>query len=161
MATLAAYFKRPSVMAETMPQVWIEESDPYALRPLPCEDVYFFSKKINNMRLVRQADPRETRRAVHVAATFCIVLAFVVALMAPKGLGMAAGYEFETLKVQHSKLLEERATLELEEARLLNPQRMAELAKTLQLEDPTPAQVTTLNPQSSNSVAWDMTTKKR
>jgi hypothetical protein len=35
----------------------ISESDPYALRGLPNDDVFFYSKKIDNSRLVRQADP--------------------------------------------------------------------------------------------------------
>ena len=34
------------------------QRDPFQLRTLPQEDVFFYCKKIDNSRLVREADPR-------------------------------------------------------------------------------------------------------
>lgn len=163
MATLATYFRRPTAIAtgDADPQPWIEEIDPYALRPLPCEDVYFYCKKINNSRIVRQADPVETRRAFRVMGSFFLLLFFAVGMLAPRGLGLGAGYRLEALKTEHSRLMDEQTALELEEARLMSPQRMAELAQTLKLEDPTPGQVHLLNPKPGNSVAWNLHGKRR
>ncbi len=60
MATLAAIFRRPGSEAAVrdLASCWTErQPDTYTLRPLPCEDIYFYSKRIDNSRLVRQADP--------------------------------------------------------------------------------------------------------
>ena len=64
MATLATYFRRPEMMvyAETQAPTHAAavrvEASPYVLRSLPYEDVFFFSKKIDNSRVVKEADPR-------------------------------------------------------------------------------------------------------
>ena len=36
--------------------------DPFQLRALPHEDVFLYSKQIDNSRLVREADPKCARR---------------------------------------------------------------------------------------------------
>ena len=38
------------------------ERDPFQLRALPQEDVFFYCKKIDNSRLVREPDPQGPRR---------------------------------------------------------------------------------------------------
>ena len=57
MATLATMWKRSSALAAVGEHGGICESDPCALRGLPGDGVFFYSKKIDNSRLIRQADP--------------------------------------------------------------------------------------------------------
>ena len=57
MGTLAAIWKRNNTMAEVGADSGITETDPYALRALPNDAVYFRPKRIDNSRLVRQSDP--------------------------------------------------------------------------------------------------------
>jgi len=61
MATLATFFtfKKSNAVALTLQrQDSIRaQSDPFMLRALPNDDIYFYAKKIDNSRMVRQADP--------------------------------------------------------------------------------------------------------
>ena len=69
MATLPAFFKRTEAPAEPHAAGSRDrdhrlraERDPFQLRALPQEDVFFYCKKIDNSRLVREADPQAARR---------------------------------------------------------------------------------------------------
>ena len=66
MATLAQFFNQFSGAKALADAVVIpaaeERSDGYKLRAVPNEDVYFFLKRIDNSRVVKQADPRTRSR---------------------------------------------------------------------------------------------------
>ncbi|MCL5744208.1 MAG: hypothetical protein M1541_09835 [Acidobacteria bacterium] len=160
MATLAAFFRRMDadvVPAQDTPQrSWVEAADQYRLRPIPNEDVYFFCKKIDNSRLVRQADPRARRKCWSTIAASSLGVLALMALLLPDALGMIAGYQVHALEQQHAKLLNEKAALELQEARLLSPQRLQELAHSLQFVDPSPGQVLFLNPKADGALALNV-----
>ncbi|HOK48460.1 MAG TPA: hypothetical protein PLK67_21115, partial [Bryobacteraceae bacterium] len=80
MATLAAIFRRSEASAATQARnaaaVFVQ--DPYRLRPLPGEDVYLYSKRIDNSRVVRQADPASRKRFTRTVA---MSMAMAVVLM--------------------------------------------------------------------------------
>ena len=66
MATLPAFFKRneapagapQGAEAMTRGNRTRHERDPYQLRALPHESVFFYCKRIDNSRLVRESDPK-------------------------------------------------------------------------------------------------------
>ena len=156
MATLAAFFKRPEAIpaeADTPREYWAQEPDPYQLRPLPAEDVYFFCKKVDNSRLVREADPLARRRCWRAATMSFAAALFIMILMLPDALGMIAGYQIQSLERQHESLAQARARLELEEAALLSPERLQQMARDLRLVDPDSAHVVYLNPGTDGTLA--------
>jgi cell division protein FtsL len=158
MATVAAYFKRAGVqsMAPVRGGEWIEPVDNYQLRPLPSEDVYFFLKKIDNSRIVREADPVARKRAWKAGAKGAAAAALLILLLMPKALGMMAGYQVHTLAQDHERLLNERSVLSLEEARLVSPERLEQLARELKLVNPDPRRVLVLNPKAEGALALNV-----
>jgi hypothetical protein len=69
---------------------------------------------------------------------------------------MLAGYQVEDLKLQQQRLLNERSALEAEQARLLSPERLQELARIQEFIDPAPEQVVYLNPSADGSLALNV-----
>lgn len=162
MATMAAYFKRPATAAvgDAVPrEYWNQEPDPFQLRPLPCEDVYLYCKKVDNSRVVREADPIARKNCWRaVSASFAAALVLML-LMLPDALGMIAGYQIHSLARDHEKLSQNLSRLELEEAALLSPQRLQELARDLRLVDPDSTHVVYINTKSDSTVALNVAGK--
>ena len=134
--------------------------DIYRLRKLANEDVYFFRKAIDNSRIVRQADPRGWGRCWRLMATTAAAMLVILGLLWPNIDGMLAGYELEALKQQQQHMTTQRAALELEEARMLSPERLEELARIQEFIDPAPAQVVYLNPKADGSLALNVNSSK-
>jgi hypothetical protein len=159
MATVAAYFRRTAAqaIAPATSGEWSQPVDTFRLRPLPSEDVYFFSKKIDNSRVVREADPVARRKAWKAGIKGFAAAALLILLLMPKALGMVAGYQVHLLAREHDKLINEKAVLELEEAKLLSPDRLEQLARELKLVNPDPKRVLTLNPKADSALALNVT----
>lgn len=135
------------------------EADPYQLRKFPNEDVYFYRKPIDNSRIVKQADPQGGKLCWRLIATTCVATLLLIGLLWPNVAGMLSGYEIESLKAEQQKLLADRSTLEVEEARLLSPARLEELARIQEFIDPAPGQVVYLNPKADGSLALNVGAK--
>ena len=163
MATLAAFFRRMDAEAISLEsasqQDRVEALNAFRVRPIPNEDVYFFSKKIDNSQVVRQADPGAARKCWGALGISWLGVLVVMACLLPHLLGMIAGYQIYLLERDHTTLVNEKATLELEEATLLSPQRMEELAREMLLVDPAPEQVHFINPQADSALALNVPTK--
>jgi cell division protein FtsL len=159
MATMAAYFRRPAAAtaADAVPrEYWNQEPDPFQLRPLPCEDVYLYCKKVDNSRVVREADPIARKKCWRaVSASFAAAL-FLMFLMLPDALGMIAGYQIHSLARDREKLTQDLSRLELGEASLLSPQRLQELARDLRLVDPDSTHVVYINSKTDSTVALNV-----
>ncbi len=154
MATMAAFFKRTEAAA--IPEYPIEATDPYRLRALPSEDVYFFQKRIDNSRVVREADPAAGKKCWRaVSMSFIAALALVV-LMLPNALSMMAGYQIHSLERERERLINDRSRLELEEASLLSPERLEQWARELKMVDPAPERVVYLAPAGEGSLAMNV-----
>jgi hypothetical protein len=153
MATLVSSFKNPAAVAKYAPAAVWDPRDVYRLRGLPNEDVYFYSKRIDNTRLMRQADPRARTMCWSLIRRAAVVGVLLLLMLLPKLGAVVAGYRMEALKQDHLQLVDEQVALELEEARLLSPQRLQELAQMQELVDPAPAQVVYLNPKPDKSLA--------
>lgn len=128
--------------------------DPYALRPLPNEEVWLFRKAIDNSRVVRVPDPNAGRRCGQWIAVAAAVTLLAAAAVWPRVEETLAGYRIEALRQEREALLAERAALELAEAKLLDPRRLEELARIQQFVDPAPSQVVHLNPKTGNEFAY-------
>ena len=126
------------------------------VRALPNEDIYFFTKKIDNSRVIREADPRAIRAAWRAIVGTCVgVLAFT-ALLLPGAYSKLSGYQLHTLQQERQQLLDQQSVLEQQMASLLSPERLEQLARTQKLTEPVAGQVVHLNPESDAAVALDM-----
>jgi cell division protein FtsL len=126
-----------------------EKDDPYALRSIPNEDIYFYVKEINNARVVRESDPQARTACWKLIASAGVAAVLLIGVLLPSAYGLLAGYQIESLKQEQSRLNTERSRLELEEAKLLSPARLEELARTQQFVDPPPQKVVYLDGKGS------------
>ncbi len=101
----------------------------------------FFTKHIDNSRLVKEDDP-ERRREVR-SLTFAMTLFFVLMMVYvwQHFSAIEVGYGVEAQKTQVEMLQEKNRQLELTEAQLSDPERIDRIAKQLGMESPQPGQV--------------------
>jgi hypothetical protein len=153
MATLPSFFRR-AIGAPIQAQAAVRaDYDPYRLRALPHEDVFFFSKKIDNTRVVREADPEAGRVCRSALGAACAVLALLGLVLTPAVANRMASSRLEELRAEQQHLLEQRRGLELREAELLSPLRLDQLAKDRGLVVPGAGQVFHLEPKDEGAVA--------
>ena len=136
-----------------------ERADPYRLRALPNEDIYFYRKSFDNSGVVRMADPVAGARCWHRVALTTAVTLVLGAFLWPVLYGIQSGYQIERLRQQQERLIAENTSLEVEEARLMSPERLQQLAPDLQFSDPAPGQVVFLNPKPDGSLAFNAKSK--
>jgi len=164
MATLPAFFrrseapgKRPLGPAAVPPAHHTvregTEQHPYRLRALPLEDVFFYSKKVDNSRLEREPDPKSRGACWSAIGAACLAVALLTGVLVPSVASVLDGYKLESLRAEERRLLDERRALELEEARLLSPQRMEQLARQQNLVTPARNQVFHLDGKPDGAVA--------
>jgi len=160
---MAALFRRTpagSLSAEAAPPPDNEEADSeFRLRSFPFEDVYWHHKRIDNSRVVRQPDARARRKCWQAVAASALAALLMIFLSLPNALGTITGYHIQGLEQERARLLAEKEALEVQEAALLSPQRMEQLAQEMQLRDPAPGQVLVLNPKADGSLALNVPTK--
>jgi hypothetical protein len=117
--------------------------------------VYFFVKKIDNSRVVREADPGARAKSWKFLGGACVSAALLIGMLLPSAYGLIASYQLHTLEQEHQRLVTEKAALEMEEAKLVGPQRLEELAKQQQFIDPTPERVVYLPSKTDASLAMN------
>jgi hypothetical protein len=127
--------------------------DPYQLRALPQEDVFFFSKKIDNSRLEREADPRARGACWSAIGAACLVLVLLTSVLAPSAATTLSGYKLESLRAEERRLLNDRRVLELQEAEMLSPQRLEKLATDQNLVTPASGQTVRLDGKGEGKLA--------
>ncbi len=125
------------------------------LRAFPNEDLYFFVKRIDNSRIVRQSDPQARRACWKMIGSVGIAATLLIGVLLPSAYSLLAGYQIQSLKQEAARLDNERASLELQEAKLLSPARMEQLAKEQQFTDPEPQKVVYLDSKDGSSVAMN------
>jgi cell division protein FtsL len=158
MATLPKVFRRvdtpePTGASQEAARRPALVRNPYALRALPQADVFFYCKKINNTRLVREPDPQARGACWSAIGVACVVLAAFAGVLAPTVANTLAGYKLEALRSEERHLLDERRSLELQEAELLSPDRLERLARNQNLVTPSSAQVVHLDGREDGAVA--------
>jgi hypothetical protein len=103
--------------------------------------------------LVREADPQARGACWSAIGAACVLLAVLTSVLAPSVAGTLAGYKLEALRVQERQLLNDKRTLELQEAELLSPQRLDKLAQGQNLVAPLSGQVVRLDAKGDGAVA--------
>jgi hypothetical protein len=129
------------------------ERDPFQLRALPNEDIFFYCKKIDNFRLVREADPQARGACWSAIGAACVLVALLTSAFFPTVATTLSGYKLEALRIEERHLLAERRNLDLQEAELLSPARLDKLAKENNLVTPSSGQVVHLDGKSDDAVA--------
>lgn len=158
MATLPAFMRKSEAPegfnhreATVRPAPMRPVRDRYELRALPHEDVYFFSKKIDNSRLVRDSDPRARGACWSAIGAACLAVALLTGVAFPNVASTVAGYQLEHLRGEERRLIDERRNLELQEAELLSPERLEKLARNQNLVTPQSGQVVHLDADKPDS----------
>jgi len=101
----------------------------------------YFSKTIDNSRLVKVEDPRRVREMRQFGIALGCFFLFVMAYAFQHFKAIEYGYRIETVKSQRDGLIELNHALRLEEASLRDPERIDRLARSLGLESPQAGQV--------------------
>ncbi len=157
MATLPAFFRRSEAQAymeatrRTAPAR--AERDPFALRALPQEDVFFYCKRIDNSRLVREHDAKAHGACWSAIGSAAVVLVLLAGILAPSVASTLAGYKLEALRAEERRLMDQSRMLDLQEAELLRPERLQQLAQKQNLVVPSSGQVFHLENQPDGAVA--------
>jgi len=143
MATLATFVNRfvgVRELVDVPPTTWVQTESP-RLRPIANEDVYLFVKRIDNTSVIRAVDPAARSARSRSVATGFLAAMLVIAGLVPAAYNTMAGFTLQSLRSEQTKLRAQQAQLDLEEARLLNPDRLEKLARNLQMVEPDPTQV--------------------
>lgn len=145
MATLSTYFQK---IEEESAGSWREDKVrpvSYRLRSLPNEDIFFYSKRMDNGRLVREADPKARGECWSTIGATCALAGVLMTALIPSVASITTGYQIQVLKQEHQRLLNDRRTLEVEEAKLSGVGRLGQLAKDHNMDSPKPGQVIQLD----------------
>jgi hypothetical protein len=155
MATLAMFFRRPLATPAASAAARYESipvDDRYRLRALPNEDIFLYSKRIDNSRVVRE--PGLTRGGEwSMIGTACALAVLLMGLSTPRVANIFAGYQLETLKQENQRLVDEQRDLDIVEARLSRQENLEALAKRRDLSAPTAAQIVHLDPKGDSKLA--------
>jgi cell division protein FtsL len=120
----------------------------------------YFSKAIDNSRLVKVEDPRRAREMRQFGIALGCLFVLVMAYAFQHFKAIEYGYKIEALKSQRDGLVEMNRALRLEEASLRDPERIDRLARELGLQSPQAGQVVRMDiaaPQASGAEVASLT----
>lgn len=127
------------------------------LRLVAFEDVYWYVKRIDNSCVVREANPREAGACWRMIASAGLAVLLLLGVLLPSAYSYLSGYQIQALKAEQQRLTTERSALDLAEAKLLSPERLATLAHDQQFVDPAPQSVVYLmDPGNGEHVAMNV-----
>jgi cell division protein FtsL len=101
----------------------------------------FFTKHIDNSRIVKADDPERRREMRSFTIAMTLFFALTMVYVWQHFSAIEVGYRVEAQKQQVEKLREENRQLRLNEAQLTDPGRIDRIGKQLGLEEPQPGQV--------------------
>jgi cell division protein FtsL len=111
----------------------------------------FFTKHIDNSRIVKADDPERKREMRTFAAVMSVLFVLVMVYVWQHFSAIEMGYNIEAQKVQVEHLSEQNRQLRLSEAELTDPERIDRIAKQLGLDAPQPGQVVRQDGSDSNA----------
>jgi cell division protein FtsL len=120
----------------------------------------YFTKAIDNSRLVKVEDPRRTREMRQFGIALACLFLFVMTYAFQHFKAIEYGYKIEALKLQRTNLTDMNRALRLEEASLRDPERIDRLAREAGLQSPQAGQVIQMDtslPEASASVVASLT----
>jgi cell division protein FtsL len=101
----------------------------------------FFSKHIDNTRIVKADDPERRREMRSFTIAMTLFFALTMVYVWQHFSAIEVGYRVEAQKTQVEQLREVNRRLQLTEAQLSDPGRIDHIAKQLGLDEPQPGQV--------------------
>ena len=101
----------------------------------------FFTKHIDNTRIVTADDPERRREMRTFTAMMSVLFVLVMVYVWQHFSAIEIGYHVEAQKQQVEQLREENRKLRLSEAQLTEPGRIDRVARQLGLNEPRPGQV--------------------
>jgi cell division protein FtsL len=108
----------------------------------------FFTKHIDNSRIVKADDPERRREMRQFTVTMSVLFLLVMVYVWQHFTAIEIGYHVEAQKQQVEQMREENRQLRLSEAQLTDPGRIDRIAKQLGLDEPQPGQV--VRPESGD-----------
>ena len=110
----------------------------------------FFTKHIDNSRIVKEDDPERRREMRSFTIVTVLFFALTMVYVWQHFSAIEVGYKVEAQKTQVEQLRETNRQLRLTEATLSDPGRIDRIAKQLGLDEPAPGQV--VRPDGSNNM---------
>ena len=101
----------------------------------------FFTKHIDNSRIVKADDPERRREMRMFTIVMGILFSLVMVYVWQHFSAIEVGYKIEAQKTQVTQLREQNRELQLSEAQLTDPGRIDKIARQLGLDAPQPGQV--------------------
>src|ERR1700726_1142578 len=101
----------------------------------------YFSKTIDNSRLVKVEDPRRTREMKQFGTALACLFLLVFTYAWQHFKAIEYGYQIESAKRELSNLTEMNRALRLEDASLRDPERIDVMARRMGFVPPEPGQV--------------------
>lgn len=127
--------------------LWSAVEDRFFAAPMPARKAVagtpeiYFSKPIDNSRLVKMADPKRRRERSMFTIALAIFFVLVTVYVWQHFSAIEYGYRIQELKQQREALSETNRQLRLEEASLKDPERIDALARGMGLQLPQAGQV--------------------
>lgn len=101
----------------------------------------FFTKHLDNTRLVKEDDPERRKEVRSFTIAMTILFLLTMTYVWQHFSSIELGYSIEAQKLQVDHLREDNRQLRLTEAQLADPDRIDRIAKQLGLDMPQPGQV--------------------
>jgi cell division protein FtsL len=111
----------------------------------------FFTKHLDNTRLVKADDPERHREMRSFTMVMTLLFALTMVYVWQHFSAIEVGYKVEAQKQSVEQLREQNRQLRLSEAQLSDPGRIDQIAKQLGLNTPLPGQV--VRPDGSGGLA--------
>jgi hypothetical protein len=111
----------------------------------------YFSKAIDNSRLVKMEDPRRNREMKQFCTAMAVLFLLVFTYAWQHFKAIEYGYQIESAKREFASMTEMNRALRLEDASLRDPERIDLLARRMGLVPPEPGQVIRLEGSSAES----------
>jgi len=113
----------------------------------------YFSKAIDNSRLVKVEDPRRNRELKQFGTALACLFLLVFTYAWQHFKAIEYGYQIESAKRELNGLTEMNRALRLEDASLRDPERIDVMARRMGLVPPEPGQVIRMDSAASDSNA--------
>ena len=111
----------------------------------------YFTKTIDNSRLIKSEDPRRNREMKQFGTALACLFLLVFTYAWQHFKAIEYGYQIESAKRDYSALTEMNHALRLEDASLRDPERIDVLARRMGLVPPEPGQVMRMDASSSDA----------
>ena len=110
----------------------------------------YFSKTIDNSRLVKMEDPRRNREMKQFGTALGCLFLLVFTYAWQHFKAIEYGYQIESAKRDYTALVEMNHALRLEDASLRDPERIDVLARRIGLVPPEPGQIIRMDAASAD-----------